>query len=872
MNGHSNLFIIIAVAYVPLIILYIFLANCKPTEQYPFYFITGQVKGTCQVDNCYQSSCSGYTCSYCFDGYYLSYYQDNCYKCRDSCLQCSRYSACSECVSHRYGPYCQWNCNDDCKSQACTNGQCTNGCIDGKYLSISGQCKYCQTVCASCSDGYTCTSCKQRKWGSFCQNDCSNCKTGYCYIDNGCSECVDGYYRKYLDSLQGYLCSVCPETCTRCTSQNDCSACQSGYWGSSCQNDCNVCKDSYCQRQNGCTAGCNTGYYQRSNSYPRYCDRCPENCLICTSLNRCSQCDEGYNGPVCQHDCRNCNGQLCNYNTGECSIVCSATQFFEQTLKQCIDCPVNCTMCSSSSYCISCINGHWGITCQSACSQNCNNNLCRISDGRCNGCKDGFYGLTCSEACLSTCETCTQHNSCQSCKDDYFSKTTAKLCECMESECTTILNSACTKCSRVTYYPVTQGCCPCSDRCKDKLCVGDGLCIDCDEGNYGDYCQNSCSTDCKNGLCYRNGSCITCIDGRHGEHCENSCSTNCRDRLCYRNGSCTSCYDGRYGESCFYSCSSRVTYCNNCLGELGGSLQCVSCSSGRYPENNMCVRCNDNCKSGAWPYCNSTSGNCLYGCNDHWFGDKCDSQCNVSKCVLCPSNHNMCEECSEGHYLESSTACVSCPKDCLSNMKCNKNNGSCEDGCVNGKSGIKCNLTCSSGCLQCDQYNVNDCTKCKNGFYGNACEYNCSSQCKVIEETNVCSKSSGWCQNGCNDGYWGSYCNAKCGEGCTGGQCNRTAGECFQGCTYNYYNEMCNERCSENCLDNVNIPNDRKCEESSGRCIYGCLEGWYGEGCEMQCSQHCNRTMCYRGNGTCEFGCITGYVGHDCMQGKCLYT
>ena len=751
-------------------------------------------------------------------------------------MQCSGYWACGECVSHRYGPSCQWNCYYDCKSQTCTDGQCTYGCINGKYLSDSGQCKYCQTVCLSCSDGHTCTSCKQRKWGSTCQNDCSNCKTGYCHIDNGCAECVDGYYRNYFDSLQGYLCSVCPETCTRCTSPNDCSACQSGYWGSSCQNDCNVCKDSYCDRQYGCTTGCNTGYYQRSSSYPRYCDRCPEKCLTCTSVNICSQCEEGYTGPVCQHDCKNCNGQLCNYNTGECSIVCSTTQFFEQTLKQCIDCPVNCAECSSSLSCSSCRNGYWGVTCQSACSLNCLNNICSKSNGRCSGCNDGFFGLTCSESCLSTCKTCTEYSSCLLCEEDYFSKDYAKKCDCIKSECTVHSNNACTNCSRETYYPVTQGCCPCIDKCKDSICLANGACIDCIDRKYGEYCQLDCSSECK-------------------------------DILCYRNGSCISCEDGKYGPSCSHYCSSRVNKCSKCIEDFDGSFHCTSCYSGYYPKYNVCKRCSENCKWGVEYTCNPTSGKCQYGCIDHWYGDKCDSQCNVSKCALCPSNHNICNECIEGHYLESNTSCVTCPPNCYLHLKCNKNNGSCEDGCVNGKSGIKCNLTCSSGCLQCDQYNVNDCTKCKNGFYGNACEYNCSSQCKVKEESNICSKSSGWCQNGCYDGFWGSNCDAKCGEGCAGGQCLRTSGVCLQGCTYIYYNGLCNERCNGNCLDNVNIPNDRKCEESSGRCIYGCLEGWYGQSCEMQCSQHCNRNTCNRWNGTCEYGCITEYVGHDCREG-----
>ena len=894
------------------------------------------MRAECHVANCDPNSCSGQSCNSCNNGYYL-YYSWWCQGCQESCLQCTGQWSCSECVYGRYGSYCQGDCSTDCKNGMCSNTQCSDGCIDGKFLGDYGYCQNCYTLCSTCIDRDSCSSCKINKWGSTCQNDCSNCKAGSCHITSGCLNCVEGYYMDYNTDLLGNLCSACPGTCTRCRNANECTECQTGYWGSvcenncdiceydfcsqqrgcyhgckdgyylrsqlipyycdpcpdtctvcistsscsecqsgywglSCQMDCNICENSLCHRQNGCTTGCKTGYYRRSELYPIYCDQCPEKCITCTSSTKCSICVQDYTGTTCQHDCRSCNGKLCDYDTGECSFICTTTQFFDQTRTQCIDCPVNCIHCTSSSYCSICKNGHWGTTCESPCSQNCIGNICSKYNGRCNGCKDGFFGFTCSDMCLLTCKTCTQYSFCQSCKDGYFSADITKQCECMESECIAHSNNVCANCSSDTYYPISQGCCPCRNGCKDRLCLANGSCIDCDEGKYGDLCQYDCNAVCKDSLCYRNGSCVSCVDGQYGNECQHRCSYSCKDRLCYRNGSCIFCVDGRYGERCDSMCDNQINKCSRCLVDTYRSVQCITCNPGFYVEDNMCKGCNENCKSDAWPYCNSSSGKCRYGCHDHWYGDKCDSKCNVSKCALCTSNHNICEECIEGHYLESSTSCVTCPPNCISHNECNKHNGSCEDGCIDGKSGIKCDLPCSFGCLECHQFNVNDCSTCKNGFYGDACEYNCSSQCKVIEETNVCSKSSGWCQNGCNDGYWGSYCNAKCGEGCTGGQCNRTDGECFQGCTYNYYNGMCNERCSENCLDNVNIPNDRKCEESSGRCIYGCLEGWYGEGCETQCSQHCNRTTCYRANGTCEFGCIIGYVGHDCMQGKCSYT
>nr|XP_022310653.1 receptor-type tyrosine-protein phosphatase alpha-like isoform X2 [Crassostrea virginica] len=219
--------------------------------------------------------------------------------------------------------------------------------------------------------------------------------------------------------------------------------------------------------------------------------------------------------------------------------------------------------------------------------------------------------------------------------------------------------------------------------------------------------------------------------------------------------------------------------------------------------------------------------------------------------------------CDQNRY--SSNQCrTRCPQKCR-NQNCDAFNGSCIYGCHDPKA-----LTL-------------DCIVCKDMDYiSNRTCVSCQGHCK---DGSPCNKSTGRCDNGCQNHwigefcevcspyYYGIDCNTSCGQ-CRGDDvCNNVTGYCPYGCKQHwdglkcdickdgFYNNNCDAPCGH-------CSNDAPCNKVNGTCTEGCkpnfktplcrecLNGFYGYDCNSTC-KNCNITSpgCLQSNGHCLSGC-----------------
>lgn len=113
------------------------------------------------------------------------------------------------------------------------------------------------------------------------------------------------------------------------------------------------------------------------------------------------------------------------------------------------------------------------------------------------------------------------------------------------------------------------------------------------------------------------------------------------------------------------------------------------------------MECSVNCLNNT---CNSSTGSCIYGCQEGFYGGECDRDCDSCP-TQCDRMTGQCiGECPEGRFGEFCNK--TCSEDCKN--KCNKTTGSCEEGCVLGNFGDFCNKTCDAQCLSsCDHKTEN---------------------------------------------------------------------------------------------------------------------------------------------------------------------
>ena len=217
---------------------------------------------------------------------------------------------------------------------------------------------------------------------------------------------------------------------------------------------------------------------------------------------------------------------------------------------------------------------------------------------------------------------------------------------------------------------------------------------------------------------------------------------------------------------------------------------CIKCESGYFLSGTHCYQCEEYCTKCSGP---STCSECVRG----RYGPQCEYKCNN----LCP--------------------------DCVSSSQCTV--------CIPGRHGTTCQLYCQLGCknIQCDKDTGKCIGGCRNGYYpdGDDC-IECPERCITCSDSEHCSL--------CNPGYYGDYCQMDCGEGCKEQMCDRDTGYCIQGCTEGYYgNEYC-LRCPYMC---------KSCADEDN-CIE-CKAGYWGQQCQHHCPDNCYRCT---ENGQCVDG------------------
>ncbi|KAL4456740.1 hypothetical protein ABPG73_014766 [Tetrahymena malaccensis] len=689
-----------------------FIDNSNPLQAY------------CQICMSSCQTCINLTsCTSCVQGYYLN--GSICSQCDSSCLSCSgsTSSDCSVCAQSGYyislnlnkkcvascdtsqaqyidfstnpqQPYCR-KCSSLC--QTCSDSQSCTTCIQGYYLQAS-QCFPCDTSCLSCSKAgpSNCIVCQQQ--GYFISTKQNNICVASCDLTQG----------QYIDQSnpQQYYCKQCSNFCQSCNNQQNCLACIQGYYLNNnkcfqCDASCLQCSDqgssncTICQQSgyyistklnNQCVPQCDTTQAQyvdsTTNTNQYYCRQCPEACQICNSATSCTTCKPGYyldqnTCSPCDNSCTSCLGPG----------------------------PNNCLICKQSGYYISTKQNN-------ICVSQCDTSQQQYIDSTTN--VQQMYCKQCDKSCL----TCTNGTSCVTCNDGFY-----------------FIGDLCSQC-QLGYFMYNNQCTKCDDSCKICSGLGPTNCIICSQSNfYISVSQNNiCVSECDLTI----SQYIDKITNPSQMYCR-KCPSSCQS--CVSDTSCTSCIQGYFqSQNQCYQCDSS---CLSCSGP--GHINCIICAT---PNSYISIKQNNSCVS----ICDTTQAQYVDSLSNPQ--QKYCRMCN-SQCQTC-SSQQICTSCIQGYYLKQNQ-CSQCDSSCLT----------CSDG--NSSSCIICfqqgyyistflNNTCVS---QCDvhQGQYIDNTTNPNQIY---CRQ-CSSNCLTCQDQNTCIQ--------CVEGYFLNQNQCK--------QCDSSCQQCY---------------------------------------------------------------------------------------------
>ncbi|CAD8107708.1 unnamed protein product [Paramecium sonneborni] len=609
-------------------------------------------------------------------------------------------------------------------------------------------------------------------------------------------------------------------------------------------------------------AACPNGRYKLPSD-----NGCDQRCMT-----ECLTCSDGIS-------CDSCSGT--NKYLNQTSKLCTScpTGYYLSTI--CIQCPIQCTQCSSSTNCSACASGY--ILSGSSCLS------CTAPSTYCGSpctCASGYYlsGICCHQCdstcttCLGTATTCTnlscqypcadcvasQPTNCTACIDPhqtsptcqcisgYIMDTNTHMCNACTFPCFTCQNSIneCHACFSSYQYDSTAHTCTCltnqyEDNGSPKQCQNcQSPCLTC--SSFTDC--NSCVIGLNRHL--QGNSCI-CDDGYYDNAgictlCPLSCTkctsaticTECK-HLSHQVLNDCHCIDTYYMNAS-YMCQSCVSPCVNCTSSLD-CLTCIDikqtvvndrciCQDGYYMFNNLCSQCVNNCSK-------CSSDIICTECLETYFlnGSTCQ-ECS-SQCRIC-QNENLCLNCLLGYTLNFENLCVACLDNC---QECN-NQLSCEF-CKDGfyYESMLCKK-CSDNCKTCS-IQVDYCLSCNNNYslINNQCicglgyyeiDYNCFQckhpciqcsnentclQCAQIQYLNLSDQNTCVCQNGL---YWSIDKCIQCHSTCK--TCNETNTKCLS-CDQSLNRILNNNQCI--CATNYfqsDLNTCISCDSEQGKLIEDC--------------------------------------------------
>lgn len=527
---------------------------------------------------------------------------------------------------------------------------------------------------------------------------------------------------------------------------------------------------------------------------------CHESQYFNVTVNECVDCNVTMPGCIkCVNStfCQACIPEA-RFVDGVCVIVagppaCSATQYLDVTLNQCLNCAdalPNCISCLNATTCVACAENYTLLngTCLSPIDITCpvgtyldldtflcvncsnvlpgciaceNETLCarcaagyNLIDGRCViapiDCWPGTYYdpdtnqcLNCSEA-IPNCTLCLNSSICLNCTDDNM-----------------LLNGTCIpmgtpECPEGTFYdPAWRRCVACNISLPNcTRCRTSTVCDECAPGNVlvgGNCLPVLTPSPCGIGFFNYSGvcrpctnfipNCLACIN-------ETYC-TNCAENYIPINGACVprdiegnvgNCPNGTFYDpvsiGCV-ACSSVLANCKVCEN----ATYCLECEPGNTLTDGFCMpgleAPRDKCPPGT--YNDSVSGQCV-PCGDA-----------MANCTRC-ENSSVCLKCAPKYWLINGTCTAIMDVPCLygyyrdsNTLKCKKCSSAipfCID-CINETTCTNCsgNYTVVNG--SCVYPNARNSTRrrlrilqevdgsCKYGYYlkKGKC-YKCPKECK----------------------------------------------------------------------------------------------------------------------------------------------
>ncbi|OMJ66271.1 hypothetical protein SteCoe_36945 [Stentor coeruleus] len=327
-----------------------------------------------------------------------------------------------------------------------------------------------------------------------------------------------------------------------------------------CPSDASSTSTSYGMPSSTVECICNDGFFNTTTlDSINACKPCNTDCAKCNSNDKCLSCKD-------KHAYISGSGCKCNdmyYNT---------TSLIEED--SCIPCNDECATCDKVDIC---------LTCKDENAEPSNTGGCR--------CKDRYYKSTsvddfnkCTH-CNIDCATCENEYSCLTCiddkakvnftscacKDGYYALNTNPLyCSiCNDSCLTCINNSTCISCL-FEFSNIESGFCKCPlhSSASQKKC-------ECDEGYYlvnlpnKPFSCEKCDKTCKS--CNSSTFCLSCANSSDTITKTGECHVTCSSGYYYKDEICLSCLD----------------LCNNC----SDSLSCNSCVDNANMETSPLIKC-----------------------------------------------------------------------------------------------------------------------------------------------------------------------------------------------------------------------------------------------------------------------------------------